>query len=153
MLFRSDISITSTSGALPTLNCEIAVNDRIVQQQGFNTCPKKMIKCANSLLRLTISLLLVFCAHPISKECAQDTVQSFTNSSSMAYFAPAILESTFATVSSTSKEGYNSSDKSFQYALILHQILLNSTQPLFSIHFNDIDYFANKIWQIGRAHV
>lgn len=110
-----------------------------------------MIKCANSLLRLTISLLLVFCAHPISKECAQDTVQSFTNSSSMAYFAPAILESTFATVSSTSKEGYNSSDKSFQYALILHQILLNSTQPLFSIHFNDIDYFANKIWLAATA--
>lgn len=110
-----------------------------------------MIKCANSLLRLTISLLLVFCAHPISKECAQDTVQSFTNSSSMVYFTPAILESTLATVSSTSKESYNSSDKSFQYALTLHQILLNSTQPLFSIHFNDIDCFANKIWLAATA--
>lgn len=110
-----------------------------------------MIKCANSLLRLTISLLLVFCAHPISKECAQDTIQSFTNSSSMAYFAPAILEATFSTASLTSRERYNSSDKSFQYALILHQIHLNSTQPLFSIHFNDIDCFANKIWHAATA--
>ena len=105
-----------------------------------------MIRCANSLLRLTISLLLIFCAHPIPKECAQDTGKLIQYSSSMAHFGPAILGSPVAIVGLTSKTIHNSSDNFFQYALILDQALTNLTQPLLSVLFNAIDCFSNKIW-------
>lgn len=105
-----------------------------------------MIRCASSLLRLTISLLLVFCAHPIPKECAQDTGKLIQYSSSMAHFGPAILGSAVAIVGLTPKTNYNSSDNLFQYTPILDQALTNLTQPLFSVLFNASDCFANKIW-------
>jgi len=110
-----------------------------------------MIKCAHSLLRLAISLLLVFCAHPIAKECAHDTVQSIGNISSIASFAPAILESATGFINASPRESYNSSKNSFHYALNLDQIHLKSTPPLFSFLFDAIDRFANKIWLDATA--
>lgn len=110
-----------------------------------------MLRYANSLLRLTISLLLIFCAHPIPKECAQDTGNLIQYSSSMAHFGPAILGSTVAIVGLTPKTIYNSHDNFFQHALILDQALINLTQPLFSVLFNASDCFSNKIWSDTKA--
>lgn len=104
-----------------------------------------MLRYANSLLRLTISLLLVFCAHPIPKECAQETGNLIQYNSSMAHFAPAILGSTIAIVGLTPKTIYNSHDTFFQHSLILDQVLINLTQPLFSVLSNASDFFNNKI--------
>ena len=104
-----------------------------------------MIKCTHSLLRIAISLLLVFCAHPIAKECAHDTIQSIENISSAAYFAPVILKSTTGIINFTIKESHNSSNKSFHHAVILDQLFTKLTQPLFSFLLDAADRFSNKI--------
>lgn len=134
----------SPNGAIPTQIYEFRKVSPLFNSRVL--IPNIMIRCANSLLRLTISLLLVFCAHPIPKECVQDTGKLIQYNSSMAHFGPAILGSTIAVVGLTSKTIYNSLDNFFQYALILDQALINLTKPLFSVLFNAIDCCLNKIW-------
>jgi len=105
-----------------------------------------MFKRANSLLALTISLLLILCAHPFAKECALDTVKSFAHDHEAHHFGPAVLGSTAANICLTPKERYNSFDEYFHDALIPDQALINSTQPLFSTLFNASVCFDSKIW-------
>lgn len=103
-----------------------------------------MFKCATSLLHLTISILLIFCAHPVVKECAQNTLQSIGDISCIANFAPAILESSAGITSVSPKESYNSFKNSFHHALIIDQLFIKLTHPLFYFLLNSTDHFGTK---------
>jgi hypothetical protein len=113
---------------------------------------KTMIKSVNSLLRLVIPLLLVFCCQPALNKNEQTNLQSFQNSSELAQFAPAILESSIGIFNLNHREHHKSPDKYFQYALISDQLLITLTQQQFSFFLEDIDHFSNKIWLSATAN-
>ena len=112
---------------------------------------KAMIKSVNSILRLVIPLLLVLCSQPVFNDNEQTTLQSLQDSSKLAQFAPAILESSIGIFNLTHRDNHKSSDKYCQYALISDQLLIASTQPQISIFFEFIDHFTHKIWLSATA--
>lgn len=105
-----------------------------------------MIKIVNSLLRLVIPLLLVVCSQPIFNDSEQTTLQSFQESSELAQFTPAILESSIQIFNLTNRESHKPSDNHFQYALISDKIQILSPPPLLCILFDLTNRFTNKIW-------
>jgi hypothetical protein len=97
------------------------------------------------VLRLAISLLLVFCTPPAVDQCAKSTALSLEQGSTMTYSAQVITEPAVVSIDLAQRINHKSSDNAFQIFVVPLQISVLSRTHLAFIPFYIIDRFANII--------
>lgn len=97
------------------------------------------------VLRLVISLLLVFCTPSVVHDYGIASVPSFEQRSKTDHFAPSIAESTIGSVDLVQRTNPKSSDRTFCDAVIPDQVPIVSILFLTFSVFEAIDRFVRKI--------
>lgn len=99
----------------------------------------------NCILRLIISLLLVFCTLPAVDQCTKDAALSLEQGSTMAYSAQVIMEPAVVSIDLGQRATQKYSDNVFQYFTLPTNAPNVSPRALTFVPFYIIDRFANII--------
>ena len=111
-------------------------------QQLMSTLFRQGMSC---ILRLTISLLLVFCTPPAVDHCAKNAALALEQGSTMTYSSQVVMEPAVVSIDLGQRVSHKSSDSAFHFFAIPLQTSIISRVSLAFIPFYIIDRFANII--------
>lgn len=111
-------------------------------QQLMTTLFRQGMSC---VLRLTISLLLVFCTPPAVDHCAKNAALALEQGSTMTYSAQVVTEPAAVSIDLGHRLSHKSSDNAFPFFVIPLQTSIISRIPFAFIPFYVINRFANII--------